>query len=406
MLREEEFMDAKSLHRQGVSYSEIGRRLGRDWRTVKRYVEADEQPRYRRPPAASMLDPFKPLIDRWLAQTPPPQVKRIHQDLVRDYGFEGSYQTVRRYVEKVRPRPPAEPEERFETAPGFQAQVDWSHEAPLRAPDGIELPLYGFHMVLGHSRDAFVRFCGSQDLVTFWACHRAAFAHFGGVPAQILYDRTKTVVRRHVGVIRGLETELYHPEALASATHYGFRLRLCRPYRAKTKGKVEADVSWVRGRLAAGHRWTSYEAANAAWAAWNEEVARPRVHGTHGEVVAERARRDRAALLRAPQRPYLVVERTSRRVARDGFISFEGRRYLVPKAAPGERIEVTVGERELQMRRAGQAGLLAYHLRGAPRRALPDPAEGSVPLAELMAALPATPVQTRPLALYEELSRV
>ena len=81
---------------------------------------------------------------------------------------------------------------------------------------------------------------------------------------------------------------------------------------------------------------------------------------THGEVVAQRARRDRAALLRAPERPYLVVVRTSRRVARDGFISFEGRRYLVPKALPGERIEVTVGERELEMRRAGQAGLLAF----------------------------------------------
>lgn len=81
------------------------------------------------------------------------------------------------------------------------------------------------------------------------ACHRAAFAHFGGVPAQILYDRTKTVVRRHVGVLRGLDTELYHPEALASATHYGFALKLCLPYRAKTKGKVESDVRWLHGRL-------------------------------------------------------------------------------------------------------------------------------------------------------------
>jgi hypothetical protein len=122
--------------------------------------------------------------------------------------------------------------------------------------------------------------------------------------------------------------------------------------------------------------------------------------------VAERALRDRAALLELPERPYLVVARTSRRVARDGFISFEGRRYLVPKALPGERIEITIGEEELEMRRAGERAVLAYHLRGVPRRALPDPAAGSVPLAELMAALPATPVHTRPLALYEELSRV
>jgi transposase len=406
VLSEEEFMDAKSLHRQGVSYSEIGRLLGRDPRTVKRYVEADEQPRYHRAAAASMLDPFKPIIDGWLCRTPPSQAKRIHQDLVRDYGFAGSYQTVRRYVELTLPRSPREPEERFETAPGAQAQVDWSHEEPLKTSSGIELPLYAFHMVLGHSRDAFVRFCGSQDLVTFWACHRAAFAHFGGVPHEILYDRTKTVVRRHVGLTRGLDTELYHPEALASATHYGFSLRLCLPGHAKTKGKVEADVRWLRGRLCAAHSWSGYEQANAAWVPWNEEVARPRVHGTHGEVVAQRALRDRAALLELPSRPYLVVARTSRRVARDGFISFEGRRYLVPKALPGERLEITIGEAELEIRRDGERQLLAYHRRGAPRRLLPDPEGGSVSLAELMAALPSTPVHARPLALYEELSRV
>lgn len=398
-------MNAKSLHRQGMLYSEIARLLGRDWRTVKRYVEADEQPRYRRVSAASMLDPFKPLVDAWLAKTPPPQARRIHQDLVRDYGFSGSYQTVRRYVEQVRPRPPREAEERFETAPGHQAQVDWSHEASLLAPGGIELPLYAFHMVLGHSRDTFVRFCGSQDLVTFWACHRAAFAHFGGVPHEILYDRTKTVVRRHVGALAGL-TELYHPEALASAAHYGFALRLCLPGHAKTKGKVESDVRWLRGRLTAGHSWTSYEEANDGWLAWNEEVARTRVHGTHGEVVAERALRDRAALLALPTRPYLVVARTSRRVARDGFVSFEGRRYLVPRALPGERLEIVIGERELEMRRNGERSLLAAHRRGTPQQALPDPPRANLPLAELMAALPQTPVRTRSLALYEELSRV
>jgi hypothetical protein len=251
-----------------------------------------------------------------------------------------------------------------------------------------------------------VRFCGSQDLVSFWACHRAAFAHFGGVPHEILYDRTKTVVRRHVGVLRGLDTERYHPEALASAVHYGFGLRLCWPARAKTKGKVESDVSWVRGRLCDGHAWSSYEEANEAWALWNEEVARRRIHGTHGEVVAQRAIRDRAALLELPPRPYLVVARSSRRVARDGFISFEGRRYLVPKAVPGERLEITIGESELEIRRDGESHLLAYHRRGAPHRLLPDPEQVSVSLAELMAALPATPVHARPLSLYEELSRV
>jgi len=260
---EEEFMDAKTLHRQGVSYSEIARRLGRDWRTVKRYVEADAQPCYRRGPSASMLDPFKPLIDAWLAKEPALLATRIHQDLQRDYGFAGDYQTVRRYVEQVRPRLPREPEERFEIAPGWQAQVDWSCEEPLVTAAGIELPLDGFHVVLGHSRDAFVAFCGSgatPHLLT--PATGPPSPTSAASRTRSACDRTKTVVKSHVGRLRGLAEEQFHPEALASACHYGFRIRLCAAYRPQTKGKVEADVRWTRGRLCSGHGWTSYEEAN------------------------------------------------------------------------------------------------------------------------------------------------
>jgi transposase len=116
----------------------------------------------------SQLDRFKPLIDQWLAAQPKLLSTRVHQDLVRDYGFTGGYDTVRRYVERSRPKVPPRSEARFETAAGFQAQVDWSHEEPIRTRAGLELPLYCFHMVLGHSRESFCALTGSQDLVTFW----------------------------------------------------------------------------------------------------------------------------------------------------------------------------------------------------------------------------------------------
>lgn len=400
-------MDIRALHRQGFTYAEIGRITGRDWRTIKRYLTTGAQPVYRRKRAPSVLDPLKPVIDQWLAGCPKLLATRIHQDLVRDYGFEGSYQTVRRYVERSRPEPEhpdpgPDGEERFETAPGHQAQVDWSHEEPIRTSSGLELPLYGFHMTLGHSRDSFVGLVGSMDLVSFWACHRAAFEHFGGIPRELLYDRTKTVVRTHVGRRRGKEESIYHPEALASAHHYGMRLRLCRARRAKTKGKVESDVFYVRERLLRAHRFRSYEEANARWAAWNDEVARARVHGTHGELVAARAERDRSALGRLPAEPYLVVERTTRKVARDGLFSFEGRRYAVPGAA-GERVELVLGATELEVRRLEGGALICRHERGRPALVLPDPEAGSVELASVLGALPDAEVHTRPLAAYEEL---
>ena len=403
MISEEELMDARALARQGYTYAEIGRLLGRDWRTVKRYLETGAQPVYRRKRMPSKLDEFKPLIDQWLAATPGLLATRIHQDLVRDYGFDGSYNTVRRYVERSRPRPTPRASERFETRPGYQAQVDWSHEQPIKTSSGLELPLYCFHMILGHSRDSFCALTGSQDLVTFWACHRAAFRHFGGVPRELLYDRTKTVVRAHVGRERGLGESVFHPEALASAHHYGFTLRLCKAYRPQTKGKVESDVPYVRERLLRAHNFGSYEHANREWSSWNEDIARRRVHGTHGEIVAVRAERDHAALGVLPPAPYLVVERTTRVVARDGLLSFEGRRYAVPDARPGERVELALGPEEIEVYSTSDGRRLARHERGRPARVLPDPVEPSVSLAQVLGALPEPEVHRRPLSVYQRL---
>lgn len=402
VISEEELMDIKALSRQGLTYAEIGRLLGRDWRTVKRYVEHGAQPVYERRRTPSKLDQFKPLIDQWLTGEPRLLATRIHQDLVRDYGFTGGYDTVRRYTERTRPRREPRTSERFETAPGHQAQIDWSHEQPIRTTSGLELPLYCFHMVLGHSRDSFCALTGSQDLVTFWACHRQAFAHFGGVPHELLYDRTKTVVRTHVGREVSLGERVFHPQALASAHHYGFSMRLCRAYRPQTKGKVESDVPYVRERLLRAHGFSSYEQASTAWEDWNEDVARKRVHGTHGEVVAVRAQRDRAGLLPLPAAPYLVVERTTRVVARDGLFSFEGRRYAVPDAKPGERVELLLGAKEIEAYRLSDGSRLARHHRGAPAKVAADPAEQSISLAAVLGALPDPEVHARPLARYEE----
>ena len=122
---------------------------------------------------------------------------------------------------------------------------------------------------------------------------------------------------------------------LAPLRGRGFPIRLCRPYRAKTKGKVESDDPWVRERLLRAHSFRRLRAGQHAWSDWNADVARARVHGTHGEVVAVGAQRDRAALLAAPPAPYLVTERAMRTVARDA----------VPVARPGERVELVRSRR-------------------------------------------------------------
>ena len=200
----------KALHVAGATLKEIAAEVGCDPRTVKRYLNGPG-----RPPAAPprvgtqprLIDHLAPVVDAWLAVDVRLRGTVVHERLVAEYGFTGSYQRVKMYVAAARPRicaelglaePSGSLHRRFETTPGAQAQVDWGTESRALAQALGVRYVYSFHMVLSYSRDPFCCFTTSLDLGTFFGCHLRAFTHFGGVPGSIVYDRTKTVVRRHV----------------------------------------------------------------------------------------------------------------------------------------------------------------------------------------------------------------
>ena len=198
-------------------------------------------------------------------------------------------------------------------------------------------------MTLSWSRDPFVCFTHRQDLATFFDCHRRAFAHFGGVPGTIVYDRTKTVVRRHVAPRQAVPL---HPQAAAFAAHYGFEIDVLAAYRPTGKGRVERQVLIAREHVLAGRRFAGLAELDAAFARW-VPVRRAQVHRTHGEVIGHRAVVDHAALRPLPAHPLLVADSHLRRVGRDAMISFEGSSYSVAARAsdrrptrPGQRVEV------------------------------------------------------------------
>ncbi|HEY8557536.1 MAG TPA: IS21 family transposase, partial [Actinomycetes bacterium] len=359
----------------GATWAEIARETGHDWRTVKRYLAADTPAAppapAKRGPGPRKTDPYAHLIDAWLRRQPRLKASVIHERLVAEHGFQGHYQRVKVYVRENRARlTDAEPapsgfHRRFEVLPGAQAQVDWGDEGELVTATG-PLHAFSFHMVLSYSRDPFCCFTAAQDLATFWDCHRRAFAHFGGVPGVVVYDRTKTVVRRHVG--RGQATPL-HPEALAFAEHYDFAVWLAAPYRAQTKGRVERQVEIVRSHVLAGRSFASLGEMDAAFAAWLP-TRRAAVHRTHGEVIATRAGRDRAALRPLPEQPYVVCERHTRRVGKDALVSFAASHYSVPwrRVRPGGRVELRVTPAEVAVFSLGGAQeLLATHPRALHR---------------------------------------
>lgn len=202
-------------------------------------------------------------------------------------GYAGGQSQLRAFMRTLKPKSAVEPLVRFETAPGEQMQVDW---VEFRAAGSR--PLYAFCATLGYSRASFVEFVGDMKVDTLIACYQHAFDSFGGVVKKVLYDNMKTVVleRDHYGDGQ----HRFHAGFLDYAHHSGFVIKLCRPYRAKTKGKVERFNGYLRrsfyvplisGLKQRGVRLDVRE-ANIAVAPWLSEIANARIHGTTGVAPA------------------------------------------------------------------------------------------------------------------------
>ncbi|MGY3056848.1 transposase [Streptomyces sp. TE3672] len=435
-----------------MSVSEVARETGLNWRTVSKYLSAEGPAR---PPRRSadgrshkrVVDEVAPLIDAMLRAEVLMKAAVIHERLAREYGFTGNYQRVKLYVQEARPRIAGElgitPRElagmhrRFEVIPGAQAQVDWGDEGKVLAHMGIE-KVYSFHMVLSYSRDPFCCFTTSQDLQTFFDCHRRAFAHFGGAPMTIVYDRTKTVVRRHVAPGEAVPL---HPEAVGFAGHYDFDIDVLAAYRPTGKGRVERQVLIIRDHVLSGRAFSSIEEMDAAFTAWVPH-RRAQIHKTHRDVIGERAARDHVALRPLPPTPYLVAERHLRPVGKDCLVAFGGNLYSVParKVRPRQLVEIRATKSQVTLHSTtpdnGGGTLLAIHPRAVgrgvrvvdethwgglptgkgrrtttgdvptqPRRERPGGGEAG-PLQALLNRAAATRIEVgrRPLSVYDELT--
>ena len=318
---------------EGLSKTAIAQRLGVSRRVVHHWIatgqltrDVDTAPPRQYPPRCTQLDPFTGIITTRLATYPELSAVRLYEE-VRAAGYPGGITQVREYVARVRPRPEPEPVVRFETAPGHQAQVDF---AEFRLPWGKRFALV---VVLGYSRLLWLKFYPRQTLATVIAGLEEAFAYVGGVPRELLFDQLKAVIvedhRHEDGKL------LENAEFLRFAAHWGFRIRACRPYRAKTKGKVERPIRYIRSNFFYGREFIGDADLDAQRVAWMDGVANVRVHRTtlcvprvrfeteevmHLQPLAERAyrplvlpvermtRRTVPHLL-APTVPSVVVER-------------------------------------------------------------------------------------------------
>lgn len=304
-------MEIQILKKQGKSLREIAQELGVSVNTVRKYADGEISPSYgprtRRP---GKLGPYEHYLRERVEAARPYWIPAtvLHRE-IQERGFQGCERLVRNFVRTLRPVRRDDPVVRFETEPGQQMQVDWIEFKR----DG----LIAFVATLGHSRAAYVEYVPDMRVETLMSCHVRTFDYFGGVVREVLYDNVKTVV---------IDRDAYGPgehrfqDAMWDlAKHYNFRLRLCRPYRAKTKGKVERFNGFLRHsfhvplltRLRQEGLRLDQKTADIEVRRWLREVANARVHADTGWVPAEALIKEQAAMQSLPA-PYRGDVRTAR----------------------------------------------------------------------------------------------
>lgn len=326
----------RMFHEERVSISEIGRRLDLDRKTVRRSLRQTTWQPYQRAAVAETLLTAHADFVRDRAPQVGYSARILYQELRARRGYTGSYETVKRYVAPLR-EVQGQAERalvRFETPPGQQSQIDWGQATvPFRA--GAQV-VHVFVLTLGFSRRGFYYACADERLAQFLEAHERAFAHFGGHTREHLYDRPRTVCYADETGRR-----LWNPTFKAFADYWGFEPRVCRPYRAQTKGKVESGVKYVKRNFLPGRTFVDVVDFQAQLDEWTATIADRRLHGTTHELPLTRFERERGQLVPlAGQRSFQQEARVSRIVAEDYLVNLATNRYSVPFRLIGQRVEV------------------------------------------------------------------
>ena len=412
MIGKDRWEEMHRLKSEGASVSDIARTTGADRKTVRLCLSREVWQPYRRARATgTLLEQHMP----WLEERAPQvgySARILFQELCRDHGFTGGYETVRNAVRPLRAEAATASltQLRFETGPGEQAQVDWG-QARVRFA-ATPATVHIFVMTLGYSRRAWVEGFVNERLSQLLAAHEHAFDHFGGPCAELLYDRMRTVV---LGSAEGRPR--WNPTFDAFARYWGFSPRICRPYRAKTKGKVESGVKYVKRNFLPGRSFRDLEDFNAQLRDWNATIADLRVHGTTHQRPIDRFPEEAGALATGA-RPVSFVQAMVRErvVAEDWLITLDANRYSVPCRLIGKTVQVVRTADQWRITYRGelvaehpvlcgrhQLSVLPAHGPGAgarnTRRRFAD-----IPSRAEASALPE--VEIRDLAVYEQMLEV
>ena len=335
MLKKRDFMMIQDLIRRGVSQKDVALRLGVHPKTVRRALKRGDAPKGVWPRRGQALDPYKPQIDALLAEGVWNGVVILREIQAR--GYTGCYTRVKDYIRPKRVLRPGRATVRFETPPGRQAQLDWGELWTVIG--GRETKVYFSAVTLGYARRFHAWAFERLDAEHMYESVVRAFRHFGGSTRELLIDNPKALVLTH----RVGDAVAFNPRFLDLCAHYGVTPRACRPYRARTKGKDERMVGYLKHHFFVRYRqFESWAHLNQQLEAWLKTEADPRVHGTVQEVVAERFAREAPHLRALPAVPFDTRYHERRIVSWDGYVDVRGVRYSVPDALCGQAVSLRI----------------------------------------------------------------
>ncbi len=398
----------RRLRGLGWGTRRIAANLGCSRNTVKRWLALEGWQPYGRPRRERALDG----LEAWLEERfhrHAGNADVVHQELVADHGVTVSLRTVERAVAPFRRDLAARARAtvRFETPPGRQLQIDFGERRVSIAGEMVRVHL--FVATLGYSRRRYVRAFRHERQSCWFEGIEGAFAHFGGVPEEVLLDNPRALVLHHDPATREVR---FHDRLLAFASYWGFRPRACAPYRARTKGKDERSVGFVKRNAIAGRSFASWEAFEAHLARWTREVADARIHGTTGEVPLVRFQLAEVQALRPLEGkpPFEQMRELVRQVGADCCVELDTNAYSVPWRLIGEAVRVQVVRGRLRVHHAGHEVAAHAECRGLRHQRVIDPAhfEGVAGFRgpvrrEALATEPTAPALLRPLVEYEQL---
>lgn len=345
MLNFDQIMEIKDKRKLGLGIAQIAKQTNHGKRVVKKVLAGEYTGRRKsaHPVRGSALDPYKPAL-RELFEMHGLSAERLHEH-AQGMGYSGSKRTVRRFRQGLKAARIAASAltVRYETPPGRQAQCDWFEPGHFTWGDGHSEKVYGFEIVLGHSRLGFTAYTLDMALPTLLDCLARAFAFFGGVPEEILFDNMASV--------RLPQSREIHPMMADFAKHYGFTPKTHRVRRPRTKGKVERFGGYAQDNFLKGRTFDSLEHLNAENLHWLEK-ANTRLHSSTKRQPREHFEAEEREQLQPLAAPYTGLP-VKRKVSAEATVHFEGSRYSVPPKlcrqevfvkTTGGRIQVLVGD--------------------------------------------------------------